>query len=321
MSRWLQAGGYEVASASGADEALGLIQTASPAVALCDIRMPGHDGLWLADRIRQQHPDTAVIMATGVHDVGAAVASLGDGVVGYLTKPFGRERLRDAVVCGIEWHRSARDSRYWRERLEGELQARQTRLATAIGALHLESDRMVDAMMSILTLGDTDAYGHARQVSALAAAIGDRLGLPHEEVATIRRAGLVHDLGKLAIPEAILRKPAPLTPEEHAIVRRYPQLGADLIAPLPYLAVAAEIVRNVQQRPDGLGYPAASDAGAISIGSRVVAAADAYLTMIGWRLFRDPLTSGDAMLEMERCSGTQFDPHVVAVLKQIVAVH
>jgi putative nucleotidyltransferase with HDIG domain len=322
MSRWLQAGGYSVSSASGADEALGLMQTVSPAVALCDIRMPGRDGLWLVDRIVHQYPETAVIMATAVPDAGPTIAGLGDGVVGYLTKPFGCDRLRDAVMLGIEWHRTARACRRWRERLELELHARRTRLATAIGALQLESERMLDAMMANLTDRDKEAYRHARDVATLAAAVAERLALPPDEVALIRRAALLHDLGKLAIPEPILRKPAPLSDDEREIVRQYPQLGADLLADVPCLVEVAAIVRSSQERWDGHGYPNGQPGESLPIGARIIAAADAYVTMIGRRVFRDALSPGDAILELERCSGTQFDPKVVAVLRQVTsAVH
>ncbi len=157
MSRWLTAGGFSVSSAAGADEALGLMRRVPPAVALCDIRMPGHDGVWLANRIRQEHPETAIIMATGVYDHGHAT-HLGDGVVDYLTKPFGRDRLRDAVVRGVEWHRSARDARCWRDRLEGEVELRRDRLARAIGASLVDSDETIVALLGALTAGQPEAF-------------------------------------------------------------------------------------------------------------------------------------------------------------------
>ena len=109
-------------TAANADEALSQVARRAPAVALCDIRMPGHDGLWLAQQIRHDAPETAVIMATGVQDVGSAVPSLRQGVIDYLTKPFGRDRLRESVMRGIEWHKAARESRRWRETLEGEVE-------------------------------------------------------------------------------------------------------------------------------------------------------------------------------------------------------
>src|SRR6188508_3306057 len=132
MARWLASGGYEVRTAGTADEALQRIHDQPPAVALCDVRMPGHDGLWLAGEIRRDAPETAVIMATGVQDVGSAVTSLRQGVIDYLTKPFGRDRLRESVMRGLEWHRAATDSRRWRESLDAEVDRRQQQLRETI---------------------------------------------------------------------------------------------------------------------------------------------------------------------------------------------
>jgi putative nucleotidyltransferase with HDIG domain len=321
ISRWLLSGGYSVTSAESADAALGMMETAPAAVALCDIRMPGHDGLWLADRIRHLFPETAVIMATGVQDVGAAVDSLRQGVVDYLTKPFGRDRLREAVVRGLEWHRAARDSRRWRLSLEREMEGRHSRLAGAIAALEIDSDGALDAMLSMLTMSDRDAYAHAYRVAALSVSVARLLGLGREDVRTIERGALLHDLGKLAMPEALLRKPAPLTIEEQALIRQHPRLGSELVQQVPYLAEASCIVRDAHERLDGLGYPRGLRAEEIWIGARIVTVADAYDTMTRPRVFRDAITPGDALLELERCSGTQFDRRIVDALKRVLSVH
>jgi response regulator RpfG family c-di-GMP phosphodiesterase len=320
LCRWLDSGGYCATPAVDADQALGLMNAAPTAVALCDIRMPGHDGLWLADRIRREHPDTAVIMATGVQDVGAAVESLRQGVVDYLTKPFGRERLREAVWRGIEWHRAARESRRWRESLEGEMHTRHTRLASAIGALRIDSDEALDAMLSVLTISDRDAYAHAYRVAALSVSVSRLLGLTDAEVATVERGALLHDLGKLAMPEALLRKPAPLTSEEHAVIRLHPALGSQLIENVPYLSTAAAVVRDAHERIDGLGYPRGLRGDDVWIGARVVCVADAYDTMTRPRVFRDAITPIEAFLELDRCSDAQFDRRAVAALKRVLAV-
>src|SRR6476620_9253561 len=150
MARWLEAGGFQVTTAGSAEEALGRLHESAPAVALCDIRMPGHDGVWLAERIRQEYRETAVIMATGVQDVGPAVQTLRQGVIDYLTKPFGRDRLREAVTRGLEFHKSAWDARLWRESLEQEMSIRRARLHDAITAVRVESDESLDAMVSML---------------------------------------------------------------------------------------------------------------------------------------------------------------------------
>ena len=133
MARWLASSGYDVHTAANADEAMHQVRLDAPAVALCDIRMPGRDGVWLAKNIRHDAPETAVIMATGVQDVTSAVTSLRQGVIDYLTKPFGRDQLRESVSRGIEWHKSALDSRRWREALEGEIALKRQGLIDALG--------------------------------------------------------------------------------------------------------------------------------------------------------------------------------------------
>jgi putative two-component system response regulator len=321
LCRWLESGGYFVTAARDAEEALTAIANEPVAVALCDIRMPGRDGLWLAEHLRQRYPETAVIMATGVQDVGAAIHSLRHGVVDYLTKPFGRERLREAVWRGVEWHRAARDSRRWRQSLEQEAEARRDKLARAVRSIHVNSDEALDAMLSMLTMSDRDAYAHAYRVAALSVSIGRALGLSEPDLRTLERGALLHDLGKLVMPEALLRKPAPLIAEETALIRQHPRLGSDLIREVPYLAEAAAVVRDAQERIDGLGYPQGLRADDVWIGSRIVAVADAYDAMTRPRVFRDAITPSEAFLELERCSGTQFDARVVAALREVLAVH
>ncbi|HMF59663.1 MAG TPA: response regulator, partial [Vicinamibacterales bacterium] len=143
MARWLESSGYTVTTAASAEEALGRLQDQPSAVALCDIRMPGHDGLWLAGKIREQYPETAVIMATGVQGAGPAVETMRRGVIDYLTKPFGRERLREAVTRGLEFHHAAWDARLWRESLQQEMAIRRTRLNDAVSAIHIDGDEAV----------------------------------------------------------------------------------------------------------------------------------------------------------------------------------
>ena len=318
IARWLTAGGFHVHTASNADEALGRVHDAAPAVALCDIRMPGHDGLWLAQHIRQEAPETAVIMATGVQDVGSAVTTLRQGVIDYLTKPFGRDRLRESVLRGVEWHKAAMESRRWREALEDEVATRRQRLGDAFAALTIDSDAALDGLLSALTISDRDAYAHAYRVAALAASVGCALQLSDDDMTALERAALLHDLGKLAMPDAVLRKPAPLTGEEQQLVRTHPQIAADLIAEVAYLRPAADLVRDAQERVDGLGYPNGTRATDVALGARIIAVADAYDTMTRPRVFRDAITPREALLELERCSGTQFDPAVVGVFKRIV---
>jgi response regulator RpfG family c-di-GMP phosphodiesterase len=289
-------------------------------VALCDIRMPGHDGLWLAHQIRHDAPETAVIMATGLQDVGSAVTSLRQGVIDYLRKPFGRDRLKDSVVRGLEWHQAACDARQWRQTLEGQVEARRARLHDALATLTIDSDASLDGLLSVLTLSDGDAYAHAYRVAALAASVGRAMQLGDDDMVSLERGALMHDVGKLAMPEAVLRKPAPLSIEEQDLIRRHPQIAADLMAGVPYLAAAAELVRDAQERIDGLGYPNGTPAADVAVGARIISVADAFDAMTRPRVFRDAVTPGEALVELERCAGSQFDPAVVAMFRRVVPV-
>ena len=318
MRRWLESRGYSVAVASGADQALELLTDAPTAVVLCDLRMPGRDGLWLADQLRREHPDTAVIIATGMNDVSSTVEGLRHGVIDYLTKPVERDRLCAAVSRGVEWHRAALDARRWREQLEFEMRTRRRHLQDVIASQFPESSEDLDLLLASLTSSTPDAYQHAHRVSAFSTTIALRLGLDAAEVDVVERAALLHDVGKLTIPDAVLKKPAPLTLEEQRLVRLYPQIGYELLADVPYMVEAAPLIRHAQERLDGQGYPAGNEAGSIALGARIIAVADAFDVMTRPRVFRDPVTRSAALSELERHSGSQFDPAVVQAVVAIV---
>lgn len=316
LVRWLEASGYAVAAARGADEAMARLKTNPAAVVLCDIRMPGHNGLWLASNIRQHYPETAVIMATGVQDIDASIESMRQGVVDYLTKPFGRDRLRDAVARGIEWHQAAWDARLWRETLEREMNALTVRLHDAVRARPVADDDDVDAL--VVSVAGKEAHAHGQRVSELARRTAQLLGVGGDRMPVLSRAALLHDLGKLALPDAILKKPAPLTSDEQMLVRACPQLAADLLVSVPFLAAAAPIIREVHERMDGHGYPKGIRADTIAMEARIISVAEAYDTMTHARVFRDAISHAEALLEIQRCAGTHFDPMVVAAFTETI---
>jgi putative nucleotidyltransferase with HDIG domain len=311
MRRWLESCGHTVTLARDADEGLRILADMPSAVVVCDLRMPGHDGLWLTDQLRREFPETAVIIATGVNDVTAAVEGLRQGVVDYLTKPFDRQRLIDAVARGIEWHKSALDSRRWRDTLEGEMRERHNGLLETMRSWPVDSEESLDGLLAALTADNADAYSHAYRVAALSASLARALDLTPAEVEIVAHGALLHDLGKLAMPEAVLRKPAPLTVEEQRLIRTHPSVGSRLVEKIPYLAASASVVRDAHERLDGLGYPHGSRGEVVWIGARIVTVADSYDTMTRARVFRDAITPAAARLELTRCKGTQFDPRVV----------
>jgi putative nucleotidyltransferase with HDIG domain len=317
MRRWLESRGYKVKAVDGADVALEVMASTPAAVALCDLRMPGRDGLWLTDRLRREHPDTAVIIASGANDLAGAPAELRHGIVEFLTKPFERERLCEAVSRGVEWHRSACDSRRWRESLERELRDRCAHLSQIIESQFVDSDDALDILWATLTATNLDTYSHGLRVAALAVRLARELGVGDAETATIHRGALLHDVGKVTMPDAVLRKPAPLTLEERRLIRMHPAIGSALIAPVPYLSTAAVVVRDAHERIDGRGYPHGKRGDEIWLGARIVSVADSYDTMTRPRVFCDAVAPATALAEIARCSGTQFDPRVVAAMRTL----
>jgi putative nucleotidyltransferase with HDIG domain len=318
MRRWLESRGYVVSLAADAAQALQVLSASPTAVAVCDVRLPGHDGLWLADQLRREYPDTAVIIATGVNDVDAALEGLRQGVVDFLTKPFDRQRLCDAVLRAVEWHRAAADSRQWREVLEREMRGRYAELERMFLAGPIDSDKALDMLLSAIMSDNTEAYAHAHRVSAMSSTLARALDLTDEDVATVERGALLHDVGKLCMPDAVLRKPAPLTMEERRVIRQHPKLAVSLIEQIPYLAPSVTVVRDSQERIDGLGYPSGSRGDTVWVGARVVSVADAYDTMTRARVYRDAITPAAALAELARLSGTQFDRRVVQTFTELV---
>jgi response regulator RpfG family c-di-GMP phosphodiesterase len=314
LVRWLESSGYAAAAARSADEALARLEANPVTIVLCDIRMPGHDGLWLAARVRQRYPETAVIMSSGVHDTDAARECARQGVVDYLVKPFGRDRLREAVGRAVDWYAAAWDARRWRETLQREMDGLTASLRDQLPPDGITSDEELEAWLSSLLERTPEVGEHTRRVATLSTAIARVLGHSGVDVLQLQRAARLHELGKLALPEAVLRKPAPLTADEQAMVRVLPHLTAELLSAVPFLAPCAAIIRNVAERMDGQGYPRGVRAECVSLESRIIAVADAYDVMTHARVYRDAIPPQEAMLELERCAGTQFDPSVVHAL-------
>lgn len=176
----------------------------------------------------------------------------------------------------------------------------------------------VDALLAVIEESDPSALEHARRVAAISVKVAEALGVAGQELTAIRAGALLHDLGKLALQEAILTKPAALSLEEKEIVRRHPDIGAELLRSLSGFDEAAAIVNGAKEWYDGRGYPQALAGDAIPLGSRIVAVADAFDAMTRSQIYRDAMPSSDALREILRCSNSQFDPVVVSMLLEVL---
>jgi two-component system, cell cycle response regulator len=179
--------------------------------------------------------------------------------------------------------------------------------------------RPQDALLEALNAREPSLESQANEVADLAVAVGGRLGLEPVALALLRQAALLHDIGKIGIPDSVLTKPGPLTEHEWQFVRQHTLIGERILAASPALIDVAGIVRSTHERLDGTGYPDGLSDAEIPLEARIISACDAYSSMTGERAYRPPLAPGEAIAELERHAGTQFDPGVVEVLAAVAA--
>jgi putative nucleotidyltransferase with HDIG domain len=182
----------------------------------------------------------------------------------------------------------------------------------------LAVDAGIRALVTALAESDGETHAHSHEVAATARAVARRLRLDPAQLAEVELAALLHDVGKLRLPRSLLTKPGKLTAHERGLIRRHPDWGADMVAGIPGLDGVALIVRLHHERPDGRGYPLGLSGKQIPVAARIVAVCDAYGAMTQSRPYSAPLEVDDALAELERHAGTQFDPDVVEALTAIV---
>jgi HD-GYP domain-containing protein (c-di-GMP phosphodiesterase class II) len=177
----------------------------------------------------------------------------------------------------------------------------------------------VQALGNALDLKDAYTHHHAQALVGLCSEVAERLGMPATEVRDVSFAAALHDIGKIGIPTAILNKPGPLTAEERELIETHPALGAQIIEPVEALSGAAALVLACHEHWDGSGYPLHLSGEQIPLGARVILACDAYDAMTTDRAYRKGMSPAEAIAELRRCSGTDFDPRVVDVLVAVVS--
>ncbi len=313
----LERQGYDVHLASGSREALELLGRNAFDLVLTDIVMQDGDGIALLERIQAQHPHLPVVMVTAVHDIGVAIDSMRRGACDYLLKPFEREHLLHTVGRALEQRQAMQeDQNYWHG-LEEAVQARTDLLRQAMADLEHSYDVTLEALGDALDLKDSETEGHSKRVTAYTIALARAVGITSAEIKMIARGAFLHDIGKMAIPDEILRKPGKLTPEEQEIMREHCARGYQMLRKIPFLSEAAEIVFTHQEHHDGSGYPSKLRGSQIPIGSRIFAVADALDAITSDRPYRKARSFDAARKEIIRCAGTQFDPEIVEAFLKI----
>jgi len=275
--------------------------------------MPEMDGLQLLAWLHEHKKDVPVIMVTAMHDLSTALDAMRRGAYDYILKPFEKDQLFLGVRRALEHRRLVLENRNYQRNLEELVQERTKQLTGALAQLEQSYDYTLEALGSALDMKDAETEGHCQRVTAFTITIAKAMNVDPELLPRIARAAFLHDIGKMAIPDYILRKPGPLTDDERQVMRQHCKIGYSVLLRIPFLHDAAEIVLAHQEFYDGTGYPRGLRGEEIPLGARIFAVADTLDAMISDRPYRRALPITAARTEIQRCSGTQFDPKVVEV--------
>jgi putative nucleotidyltransferase with HDIG domain len=313
----LERHGYEVQLATCGRDAFETLETNTFDLVLTDIVMQDGNGISLLERIHAQQPHLPVVMVSAIHDIGVAIDTMRRGAYDYLLKPFEREHLVSTVQRALDHRQALQESHNYQQSLEQVVRARTEMLRQAMDDLEHSYDVTLEALGDALDLKDSETEGHSKRVTAYTIALARAMGIPPSEIKVIARGAFLHDIGKMAIPDEILRKPGALTPEEQEVMRDHCTRGYHMLRKIPFLAGAAEIVFSHQEHYDGGGYPNQLRGNEIPIGARIFAVADTLDAITSDRPYRRARGFDAARVEILRCSGTQFDPAVVEIFLKI----
>ena len=313
----LERNGYEVQLAASGREALEALAQGTYDLVLTDIVMQDLNGIALLERVHAQHPNLPVVMVTAIHDISVAIDSMRRGAYDYLLKPFERDHLLGTVERALKHRQVLEESHNYQQSLEQMVRARTEMLRHAMEDLEHSYDVTLEALGDALDLKDSETEGHSKRVTAYTIALARAMGLAPAEIKVIARGAFLHDIGKMAIPDDILRKPGTLTPEEQEVMREHCTRGYHMLKKIPFLAAAAEIVFSHQECFNGSGYPRGLAGRQIPVGARIFAIADALDAITSDRPYRKARSFDAAREEILRCSGTQFDPAVVEAFLKI----
>ena len=318
LGRFLRARGYEVHAVASGQAALEAITPGAYALMLCDVRMPGLSGLDVVPQAHAIDPDLAVVMLSAVNDAPTARSALTQGAVDYLVKPVELAVLLQSVERALH-HRALTVGRHAVERSIRDEVAEATReLEREKAALRDVSVQVAEALVTAMEMKDLSFRGASARVADLAASIAAHLGLDEDTIEDVRLAGRLHDVGKIGVSDMVLSKPSALTPEEYAQVKEHVRIGLEILAPLKHLGHVLRYVADHHERWDGKGYPKGLAGEEISIGGRILAAADAYEAVTASRTYREAMPQDKALTHLSTLAGSLLDPTCFQALRAVV---
>jgi cyclic di-GMP phosphodiesterase len=311
--------GFATRSEADADAAVQFLRqhTDEVALVLSDVNMPGTSGVELLRSVKASDEAVQVVMVTGMNDLLTVRECLREGAYDYLVKPFEIDELGNTVRRAVERFELLQETRRYRERLEQMVEARTRELRETRDIALLTMGRLAESR-------DAVTGRHLERISAFSGRLARQLAATgHPEVdasfvSQIERSSALHDIGKVAVPDAVLLKPGPLDPEQQSVMRRHTTVGGDTLRAIiepyaehDYLTMAMHIAYSHHERWDGGGYPQGLAGEAIPLAARIVAACDAYDAITSARPYKPKLDHAEAVRRIVVDSGKHFDPDIV----------
>jgi response regulator RpfG family c-di-GMP phosphodiesterase len=284
---------------------------------ISDLQMPGMSGLDLLAQVRRQYPNLAFLMATGVDDIRVGLQAMHQGADDYLVKPLQMDAVTMSLERAVQRKRMERELDNYRRHLEEMVAERTQEIQTALQLVERSYGETLEALGEAIDLRDSETAGHSRRVSLYSIKILTGIGGTEEQLRSVAMGAWLHDIGKLAIPDAILLKPGPLTSEERRAMQRHSQIGYDLVKRISFLAEAAEIVLLHHERCDGSGYPLGLKGPDIPLGAKIFAVSDTVDAMTSDRPYRSARTFQEAREQVQLGSGRLYDNQVADIFLSI----
>jgi putative nucleotidyltransferase with HDIG domain len=302
---------FHCTSACNGEKALVALQSEPFDAVISDLQMPGLTGLELLARVRRSHPHIAFLVTTGVDDLEVGVQAMRSGADDYLVKPLRESVVIASLERALHKRYLEQQIEHYSKRLEEMVAERTGQLHQALQQIERNYEDTLQALGAAIDLRDNETAGHSQRVCAYSIEIARAMGWSELDLKSLARGAHLHDIGKLGIPDGILLKPGPLSPDERKLMQRHVQIGFDLVKDIPFLADAAEIVFTHHERFDGDGYPRGLKGVEILMSSRIFAVADSFDAITSDRPYRRASSFESGIEVIRACSGTQFDPQVV----------
>jgi len=304
----LEPEGYDLVMAENGYQAIEKALAVQPDVILLDVMMPGMNGFEVCRRIRseKQLAEIPILFLTALDDRQSLLSGLEAGADEFISKPFDRYELR-ARLLGI-----TRLNRFHK------LSEERSNLEQAHTELKAAYDATIEGWSRAMDLRDRETEGHTQRVTQLTLKLAEAAGMDQNELVQVRRGALLHDMGKLGVPDAILLKPDKLTDDEWAFMRRHPQLAYDMLHPIEYLRPASDIPFCHHEKWDGTGYPRKLKGNEIPLAARIFAIVDVWDAVTSDRPYRPAWQKEVALMYLQEQSGKHFDPQVVELFFKII---